>query len=1232
MKRLLPYHLPFLIISAILLAAGYYFLNQTPSEKKIEAIAEEIQDYLESEEKIFENFIKDELLLQRIADDQLSEKELLHLNNKKQILLIYKNDSLIFWNKNQAFPPQEIGTYQQYDELVKLKNGYYELIKKPVKLKDQTISVVAMIPVQYKYDIENKFLQNTFAVDISIPVTISLFPDTDEANYPVKNESGDTLFYIKKVPEEQEDPPSTIAVFLIIAGVVCLLLFLNYVALSLNKSFSSLAGFVFLILTFVLVRYLMLFEFYPMELKMMDFFNPKIYGSSRYTPSIGDLTINIVMVLWLVVFFFREVKVHIKKGKVHSFVITSISYLIILFLVFFIGRVVKSLVIDSSISFYVNNFLSLNIFSLVGLVCIAFMVISLYLFTYRILIITKVYKHAIVINSIALGTAAIVFILFTYSYNISFVYVVITGIIFILLLTTFIYRRIYILSFTSVIFWLIYFSIFTALLLNKYNADKEWHLRKIYAYNLAEDKDIILEYLFEDIKDNIKKDPFIKGYFQNPFITKRDLADRLYKRYFQDKLNRYNISIHTYIYDDVPYHGEQNIPLNSFYNQIDSLARRTSVSNLYYFPSAVGNFKYMALLPITDQGEDNLLGRVVLEMNPRAFSFSNVYPELLLQEDIKPPREFEGYDYAIYVDNKLQKHRGEYPYDLHLKYGFDEFERVEENGFVHLIYTPKEGHSIWISSEQTSIFEPVSLFSYIFGLFLLIVLIIIFIRFLYTLYHADFKLGAVVNFTFRNRIQFYIISIIVVSFLLIGTLTILNITRQYEDYHNQRLLRKVKQVLAGLEYLKDDLENLPHNWNSLFADEDILFQNITTLSDIHSMDINIYDAKGNLLSSSQPTIFQKGLITDKIDPVAYYNMQELQKSQYIQMEKIGDLSYLSAYVPVTDSERNITAILNLPYFAKEKNLESEISDFLVYFFNVYVLLLVFAGIIGLIISNSITRPISEIGNKLKQVKLGKSNEPIYWNINDEIGSLVNEYNKMIGELEHSADLLARSERESAWREMAKQVAHEIKNPLTPMKLSIQHLQRAYRDKAPNIDILIENVTNTLIEQIENLSSIASEFSSFAKMPVANKEMISINEVLKSIGDLYSSDNVDLKISTPVTEYFVFADKNQLLRVFTNLVKNAIQAIPDDQEGKIFIAAKREGEEILIKVEDNGSGIAVEQHEKVFVPNFTTKGSGMGLGLAISKNIIDQAGGKIWFESEVGKGTIFYITLPIFEDK
>jgi nitrogen fixation/metabolism regulation signal transduction histidine kinase len=297
--------------------------------------------------------------------------------------------------------------------------------------------------------------------------------------------------------------------------------------------------------------------------------------------------------------------------------------------------------------------------------------------------------------------------------------------------------------------------------------------------------------------------------------------------------------------------------------------------------------------------------------------------------------------------------------------------------------------------------------------------------------------------------------------------------------------------------------------------------------------------------------------------------------------------------------------------------------------NIYVLLFAFAVFITFVLSSRITKPLQMIREKLSEISFGKRNDLIEWNHNDEIGALVKVYNRMAHELSASAEKLARSERESAWREMARQVAHEIKNPLTPMKLGIQHLERARREKHLDLDQIIQRMSKVMIEQIDALSNIATEFSGFAQMPPANNTIVDAASVMKGVINLYDGTDAATIEFHPIGDgpFLVYVDREQLMRVYSNIIKNAVQSLVPERPGNVKVTMQLFEGKVITEIRDNGSGISEEQRSRIFVPNFTTKSGGTGLGLAISHQIITQAGGSIRFESEVGTGTVFIVEIP-----
>jgi nitrogen fixation/metabolism regulation signal transduction histidine kinase len=458
----------------------------------------------------------------------------------------------------------------------------------------------------------------------------------------------------------------------------------------------------------------------------------------------------------------------------------------------------------------------------------------------------------------------------------------------------------------------------------------------------------------------------------------------------------------------------------------------------------------------------------------------------------------------------------------------------------------------------------------------------------------------------------------------VGVVTITYNVQSFQRKNHQNLLEKLTSAML-------EIENNLVNENLLHPEyTDYITYHLIHLSNVFYSDINLYDSEGFLLASSRPEIFERKLMGQMMNPVAWNEMAINYQARLIHTERIGGMSYLSAYVPLLNSRNEKVAYLNLPYFTRQSEFIREVFAVIVALVNLYALLILVTIFLAILISNQISRPLELIREKIRKIDITKHNEPISYEGDDEVGRLVKEYNRMIMELAESAEKLAHSQRQSAWREMAKQIAHEIKNPLTPMKLSLQHLVKAKNEGQPNWEQLFEKFAATLIDQINTLSNIATEFSNFAKMPTGNLEEVDLRKIIDDAANLFSSyPNIEIRQEPDsLGEIFVKADKEQLSRVFINLLKNSVQAISRNQPGNISIAIHGSSNQVTDIVEDNGSGIPEVVQSKLFSPNFTTKSGGMGLGLSISKGIVATLGGNIWFDTVPHQGTKFFVQLPL----
>ena len=499
----------------------------------------------------------------------------------------------------------------------------------------------------------------------------------------------------------------------------------------------------------------------------------------------------------------------------------------------------------------------------------------------------------------------------------------------------------------------------------------------------------------------------------------------------------------------------------------------------------------------------------------------------------------------------------------------------------HTLYTSLDDRSgFYLSKKSNQLFKVFSFFSYVFIFFNLILLgFALFNRYFKWISFSIFRFFPSRQ-TLRFRIQISMLAMSVCSFILIAVVIIFYIKGN-----------------AGIWQLESPTINT-HDQSQVKE----LLQSNGNIQDAYKT----YDAQGNLISNPSermPYAIWAGLRSNEFQLNRIFNVVTLNGKKYF-------------------IQRNIQS--------QSLQFKRRLNDFLGALLNVYVFLLILIVFISMVVANSIARPLRILSSKLKQIQIGGSNQRLEWNHQDELGGLIRNYNEMIQELDRSTRLLALTERETAWREMAKQVAHEIKNPLTPMKLITQHLQNSIRRaEQDEIQPLVTRVTQTLIEQIDNLSKIASEFSNFAKLPAPENEKLIMNEVVTSTHDLFRKrEDMDIHLRVPIDEIYVFADKNHIIRVLTNLIKNAIQAIPLGRRGRIEIILYKHNERAVVKVTDNGCGIPDSMKDKVFYPNFTTKNSGTGLGLAIVRDIIDSCNGHIYFHTVENKGTEFYVELPL----
>ena len=488
-----------------------------------------------------------------------------------------------------------------------------------------------------------------------------------------------------------------------------------------------------------------------------------------------------------------------------------------------------------------------------------------------------------------------------------------------------------------------------------------------------------------------------------------------------------------------------------------------------------------------------------------------------------------------------------------------------------------------------------------------------------------FKNFKISMLSLRIRIFLSMIVLILIASVLMASISIIQFKNEAKEYHQERLDRKENAIKEHINYVLSNTtypltqNNLPY----IFKDK------IHELADIHNLDINIYSLDGKLLKSSKGS-FSIDTVSPSIPKYIIKLVQSSIEKRYVDIKNIDGIKNRSSYSQIKDDKFKPLGILNIPYVEDDGFYEEELQNFLIRLSQVYSFMLIIAFALAYFLASYITKSLKTISDKINETSLNQKNEKIVIEANSrEINSLISAYNKMVDKLEESATMLAQSEREQAWREMAKQVAHEIKNPLTPMRLTVQSFQRKFDANDPNLNQKLNDYTKTLIQQIDTMSAVASAFSNFASMPAQQNENLNVIDVVDLALDIFNEDFIVFE--SEKQEIITKLDRTQLIRIITNLVKNAIQSIPEEQAEKlVLVTVKEVNDEVLIAVKDNGTGIEFENREHIFEPKFTTKNSGMGLGLGIIKNIIENYKGTITFETELGSGTTFTVSLPIIK--
>lgn len=1230
-----------LVVAAWLITLSFIIDNYWSSTSNLKAVQKKMNGYINDAENDFVNVLYDSVARKHMERTAMSEKMEKALQEKDFFVYFYKTSpfkkpSLQYWNTQTVLPDEGILASPHKAGFAQLSNGFYVWNK----VANTKTFAIALIPVKWNYIVTNEYLKNDFTNNPRTGVFFDIFPGkSTEGN--INSIYKEPLFYLVKKSATLHAKDNFISIWFRIIAAFLVLLFFHLYAKKIAKQQRLLNATLLLTGSVLLLRALSYVLPIPLNFRQLELFDPTVYGSGIIFRSLGDLLINAILFLWLVMFvrvqmIKKNYRLQLNDPR-YKWVLLGLLSVVLLVTGFVAVDLIRSLVADSQISFDVINFFSLSIYSVIGFVILCCIAIGYFFLVQLLLGLLEPFfnvKHPIIYLSLTVVGLILLTLsnswvqsgmgLFTLLWMLLFVFLLNSG--YLNLITTRIIS-------SRLVFWIFFFSISITAVIISENSRKELDERYHYAETMATKTDPVSESLLNSMLTDFRLDFLSENFsrLQNP-TSNRMLKDSLINNNFSGYTNRYDTKVLTYNNNEAPLFNEDNISYNELNTILNTQSKPTGVGGLYYYDEAYDKFSYISKKVIKDTA-DYLLGTIFILVTPKKIRNEKLYPELFSKGTDNAIENSSLYAFAIYNKRKLISSHNDYPFSSTLPdYNFSgkEYLLVIRNGHDELWYKAGAEKLIVIVKETRRVLQSITLFSYLFCAFLVLMALLWSLTVVINSKFSWQKLKQHWHLSIRNQIHGIIIFISAVSFIVIGIATILFFISRYENNNQEKLSRAIQimknQVSASLLNGWQMSDTLPVTAGGITQTVET---NMMKIAEIHGVDVNLYDLNGNLRLASLPLPYTKGIVSTKMQPLAYYHLNDKKEIQYFQTEKIGNLVFVSSYVPVFDASGNTFAYLNIPYFTSESKLQQEIANFLVTIINLNAFIFLIAGIVALFIANRITHSFSVIGDKMKDINLGKVNDAIVWTGNDEIGSLVNEYNKMLAKLDESAAALAKTEREGAWREMAKQVAHEIKNPLTPMKLSMQFLQRSIENNAPDVKDLAASVANTLVEQIDHLSNIASEFSQFANIENARKEKLDLSDSLQAIRMLYNgNDKIFMQwklIDEPIT---LFADKTHINRLFTNLIQNALQSVPEGSMPQVQVSSKMQGEHVLVKITDNGEGIPAIIQEKIFAPNFTTKTSGTGLGLAMCKRITEQMNGKIWFETTEGAGTSFFVQLPV----
>ena len=1227
-KRLIILVSAFLLLAVLIL--NFFFFQKSEEEAFFEDVQEEIYEIDREFDMDFVQILMEVRPDEALSFENISSKSSIHpffiLDESKKLL--YWSDFSVSFNLDALIPNQE---YQF------IEDPYGTFLTKSRKFtrNGNSYYVVHAFRLFWPGSIQNDYLRTGANRRVFGNDAIQLSDPDSQSPFLVSNAAGIPLFGVAFEYGYQSSGRLSNPAILIFFTSVFLLYFLLSSDFVIRKwkqgrRWQAIGYGSLVLLAFRLV---MLVLGFPGSYFNLPLFDPSNFASSWLNSSLGDLLINTlfgVAIGGMIVFQFASPLLHrkIKILKTSQEQRAFFGFFVFLSsLAFFLVWVLpKNLILNSQWAMDISIIPTFGWFE-----GISFLIVFLWASVYVMLNLTLIsllfelaIKRNILIRYLYIVAVPIGLVLGFIS-----IWLAIAWTVHILFLTAIIrfrlFQNIFRLGLNT--FLTFFFASFICAVIAgiaTFQTEKEELIQSKIRFanqNLIEG-DVMTEFFLGEVFGRIQSDLFIQNRLADPLLSKEPIETKIRRIYLDNYFDQFEVNIRVFSsrgQDLISTQDERSLSeLRDLYIKSDYL---TSQRGLYFIRGKESNPKnqFVAFVPVIR--DQNSVGTVFLELRQLRVQPGSVYPRLLLDKEYNERLDPVQYDYAVYREEELIRNFGSFNYvNPELKSRLTESKLFQSGihvaGYHHL--------GLVNGSELILISSPNRHYSYFLGNISLYFVIFIILTFLTILANSLFKGFKNLEINYSTKLQLYLNFAFFFPIIIISIITIGLLANSYREDLDEQYLQKAFLIRSNLVNFLNDRS--PSEINPESLEEEIVNLANTVAADLH-----LYEASGKLIATNRPNIFDKKLLSRLINPVAMAGIVENNQIQLLVDERLGSLSYKSVYLAILPpSDQEEVAILSVPFFESESELNSLIADVMSNIFNAFVVIFILFLIVSYFVSQNLTFPFRLLTQKLKTTNL-ENNEPMRWDTKDEIGMLVNEYNNMLFKLEASKKVLASTEKESAWREMAKQVAHEIKNPLTPMKLTLQHLLRLQQQDRLEDSSKLKESFETLIHQVDALSGIASSFSTFAKMPLPKNERMNFKSVLMKVLDLFKNDErLDLifKDDSFTNEIPIQGDDKLFGRVISNLIINGVQAVEGNKRPVINVWLWMTEQDVFLEISDNGKGIPEELRDKIFIPNFSTKSTGSGLGLAIARSGVETAGGKIWFETKIGEGTTFYLTFPL----